>query len=287
MNKLLLPLLLFVCHAAFAANLPPKITGNPSTVAYVGEKYSFTPTAYDPEGKPLKFVIKNRPAWATFSYQSGKIAGTPTATALHAGIVIYAQDGANRSVPMKTFSIQVLDNRAPQIQGSPVTQITSGKPYEFTPTASDPDSDPLTYSIANKPSWANFEPMTGRLYGTPANSWVGTYSNIQITVTDGKASASLPMFALVVTQQTVASVTLSWTPPTQNTDGTALTNLAGYRVLYGPSATNLVQLIDVPNPSLQAYIVENLTLGKWFFCIKAFNAAGAESVCSNVASKTI
>lgn len=287
MSKLLLPLLLFVSQAAFTANLPPKISGTPQPVAYVGEKYSFTPIAYDPEGKPLKFVIKNRPAWATFSYQSGKIAGTPTKIGLHTGIIIYAQDGTNRSVPMKTFSIQVLDNRAPMIQGAPVTQISSGKPYEFVPTASDPDSDPLTFSIANKPSWANFEPMTGRLYGTPANTWVGTYSNIQITVTDGKASASLPMFALVVTQAAVASATLSWTPPTQNTDGTSLVDLAGYRLLYGPSATNLVQLIDVPNPSLRAYIVENLTPGTWFFCVKAFNAKGQESVCSNIANKTI
>lgn len=287
MNKLLLPLLLFVCHAAFAANLPPKITGTPQSVAYVGEKYSFTPIAFDPEGMPLKFVIKNRPAWAAFSYQSGKIAGTPTKAGLHTGIIIYAQDGANRSVPMKTFSIQVLDNKAPQIQGTPVTQITSGKPYEFTPTATDPDNDPLTYSIANKPSWANFEPMTGRLYGTPSNSWVGTYSNITITVTDGRASTALPMFALVVTQAVVASATLSWTPPTQNVDGTSLVDLAGYRLLYGPSATNLVQLIDVPNPSLHVYIIENLTPGTWFFCVKAFNVKGAESVCSNIASKTI
>jgi len=29
------------------------------------------------------------------------------------------------------------------------------------------------------------------------------------------------------------SLTVSWAPPTPNTDGTALTNLNGYRILYG------------------------------------------------------
>ena len=39
----------------------------------------------------------------------------------------------------------------------------------------------------------------------------------------------------------VGSATLSWTPPTQNMDGTPLTNLAGYRVYWGTS------LGDYPN----------------------------------------
>jgi hypothetical protein len=30
--------------------------------------------------------------------------------------------------------------------------------------------------------------------------------------------------------------TLSWTAPTENTDGTTLANLAGYRIRYGTSA---------------------------------------------------
>lgn len=286
MNKLLLFLLL-ACSSALAANTPPKIYGSPSPTSYVGEKYYFKPTVTDPDGPTRKFVIKNRPSWASFSYQSGSIAGTPTKTGWNTGIVIYVQDGANKSVPLKTFSIQTLDNKAPVISGTPVGQTTAGQAYSFQPTASDPDSDPLTYAIENKPSWANFEAATGRLYGTPPNSYVGTYSNIRISVTDGRAIVSLPIFSIAVTAMQLGTAMLTWTPPTKNTDDSALTNLAGYRVLYGPSPSLLATIIDVRNPSVSAYTVENLTAGTWYFCIKAFNTAGQESVCSNVASKTI
>ena len=83
------------------------------------------------------------------------------------------------------------------------------------------------------------------------------------------------------------SVTLSWSPPTQNTDGSALTNLAGFRIVYGTSATALTQTIEVNNAALSSYVVSGLTAGTWYFAVKAYNAAGAESVNSNVANKTL
>ena len=59
------------------------------------------------------------------------------------------------------------------------------------PTASDPDGDELTFSIANKPDWASFDAATGLLNGTPPPAAVGTNSDITISVSDGQATASL------------------------------------------------------------------------------------------------
>lgn len=84
----------------------------------------------------------------------------------------------------------------------------------------------------------------------------------------------------------VGSITLSWTPPTQNTDGSALTNLAGYRILYGTSPSALVQIIDI-KASASIFVVENLTAGTWYFAIRAYNTAGVESANSNIASKNL
>jgi hypothetical protein len=83
------------------------------------------------------------------------------------------------------------------------------------------------------------------------------------------------------------SATLSWIPPTQNEDGSALTNLAGYRIFYGTSAANLNQQINIANPGLTRYVVDNLSAGTWFFGIRAYSATGAESAMSAIASKTI
>jgi hypothetical protein len=83
------------------------------------------------------------------------------------------------------------------------------------------------------------------------------------------------------------TATLSWTPPTTRTDGTALTNLASYRVYYGTSSSALTTRIDVANPGLSSYVVSNLAAGTWYFAVTALDSTGAESTQSNVATLTI
>lgn len=178
-------------------------------------------------------------------------------------------------------------NTAPTIQGSPSTSVIAGQAYSFQPTASDPDGDSLTFSVTNLPAWASFSQSTGRISGTPSAADVATYSNIRVTVSDGKASASTAMFAITVTALGTASVTLSWTPPTQNEDGSTLTDLAGYEVHYGQSEGALDQSVQLSNPSLNSYVVENLSAGTWFFAVRSVNRQGVASQMSGTASKTI
>jgi hypothetical protein len=83
------------------------------------------------------------------------------------------------------------------------------------------------------------------------------------------------------------SATLDWTPPTQNNDGTALTNLAGYTVYYGTAPDQLTQSIKVSNPGLTAYTVSNLPSGTWYFAVSSYSASGVESARTGVVSTTI
>ncbi len=177
-------------------------------------------------------------------------------------------------------------NRAPTISGTPLAAINVATAYTFTPAAADADGDTLGFSIANKPTWASFSTTTGRLSGTPTLAQVGTYANIVITVSDGKTTKALSAFSIAVTQVSTGSAALSWMPPTENTDGSALTNLSGYKIYYGTSAGALNQTITVNNAGLVNYVVENLSPATWYFAVKAV-ANGVESDLSNVASKTI
>jgi hypothetical protein len=106
-------------------------------------------------------------------------------------------------------------------------------------------------------------------------------------VSDGKAVTGLPAFAIAVTQISTGVASLSWTPPTQNTDGSSLVNLAGYRIYYGSSASSLTQVVDVNSAGIVDYVIENLGSGSHYFAVKAFASNGAESELSAVASKTI
>jgi hypothetical protein len=80
---------------------------------------------------------------------------------------------------------------------------------------------------------------------------------------------------------------LSWTPPTTNTDGSALTDLAGYKIYWGPSAGNYTNSVTLNNPGLSEYVVSQLTAGTWYFAASAINSGSVESVLSNAVSKTI
>ncbi|MDY6945213.1 MAG: putative Ig domain-containing protein [Pseudomonadota bacterium] len=270
------------------SNRAPTISGSAPTTATVGMGYSFTPNASDPDGNTLGFTIQNRPSWAAFDTATGRLSGTPPSVGTFSGITITASDGRLSAVlPAFSISVSAPSNSAPTIGGSPATTVTAGSAYNFQPSASDPNGDALTFSIQNAPSWATFNASTGRLSGTPSAANAGTYSNIVISVSDGARTVSLPSFAITVSQGTSGNATLSWTPPTQNTNGTALTNLAGYRVVYGRSSSNLDQTVQIANPGLATYTVTGLSSGTWYFAVKAYSTAGAESAVSNTGSKTI
>ena len=169
------------------------------------------------------------------------------------------------------------------ISGSPSTAATVGQSYSFQPTATGAG---LTFSIQNKPAWATFNATTGMLSGTPAVGDVGTDASIAISVSNGSMTASLTAFTITVNQIATGSANLSWTAPTENTDGTSLT-LSGYKILYGTSPTALTQSVSVTNPSLTTYTIGNLTSGTWYFAIVSLDSSGSQSVPTNVASATI
>ena len=76
-------------------------------------------------------------------------------------------------------------------------------------------------------------------------------------------------------------------PPTENADGSALTDLAGYRIYYGTDEAALSQTIKIDNPGLTKYVVENLAPATWHFAMKAFNSRAEESALIGVVSITI
>jgi len=271
------------------AGQAPTITGSPPTTVLAGQAYSFQPVAADSGGNPLTFTISNKPVWAAFNAATGALTGTPTASQIGttSGISIAASDGF-LSATLPPFSITVTAaNTAPTISGVPGTSVVAGNAYSFQPQAADANGNTLTFSISNKPSWATFNSATGLLSGTPSAAAVGSYANIVIAVSDGTASASLPAFSINVTQIATGSVTLDWTPPTQNTDGTALINLAGYNIYYGTSSGSLTQQIHLTGASLTTYAVQNLPAGTWYFAIKSLSSTGMESASSNTTSTII
>jgi hypothetical protein len=225
------------------------ISGTPATTVAVGSAYSFTPTVGAPSGVSLTFSITGLPSWAAFNQTTGALTGTPTSSNVgtSSGITISVSDGS-ASQSLTAFAITVTSGSSggnpPTISGTPPTSVTVGATYVFTPTTTDPSGGTLTFSIANKPSWASFNTITGQLAGTPSASNVGTDSGIVISVSDGSNSASLASFSITVSAGAAAGAPLIlYTdivagPNTggENNDGIYLSI---FGVNFGSSASNV------------------------------------------------
>jgi hypothetical protein len=179
-------------------------------------------------------------------------------------------------------------NHAPTISGSAVTSATAGVAYSFKPTAADADNDRISFTIANKPAWASFDAATGLLTGTPAAKDTGAYDAIEIAATDGEAVTALPVFSIMVAAAVATNnVSLSWKAPTQNDDGSTLTDLAGYRIHYGTETKNYTEEVAVDNAGVTRYELDSLPKGKIYIAMTAVNSAGAESEFSSEVSVTV
>ncbi len=180
-------------------------------------------------------------------------------------------------------------NTPPAVSGTPSSTAAAGKAYTFQPSASDADKDAITFTIANKPLWAQFNTQTGQLTGTPTVAQAGVYKDVEIAATDGKDVSALPTFAITVTKasSTTQSVSLDWQAPSQNTDGTPLVDLKGYKLHYGNTSKAYSTTVDLNTPGVQTYMVDNLSSGTYFFAVTAYNAAGVESEYSSEVRATL
>jgi hypothetical protein len=80
---------------------------------------------------------------------------------------------------------------------------------------------------------------------------------------------------------------LSWSVPQFNTDGTSLTDIAGYRVYYGTSPTNLSQSVPISGAGITSHTVTGLAAGTYYFAVATVDSVGTVSSVSNPAAKTV
>ena len=63
----------------------------------------------------------------------------------------------------------------------------------------------------------------------------------------------------------MGNATLSWSAPSENTNGSALTDLGGFKISYGTEPTQLTNTIALTNPGLLTYVVTELPIGTTYY----------------------
>ena len=137
-----------------------------------------------------------------------------------------------------------------------------------------------------KVAWANDRGGEGIANGT--DSWQTASIALElgvnkVTVTAEDTAGATTSRSIVVNRESgqTGSTALSWTAPTARTDGSPLTNLAGYTVFYDRMSSIYDYQIDINNSATLIYVVENLASGVWYFVLTAYDSDGMESDRSN------
>jgi hypothetical protein len=128
---------------------------------------------------------------------------------------------------------------------------------------------------------------SGAASGSAATGGTGSGSSTSAASTGSGSTSSSSSSGSTPPAKSSDSVTVNWTPPTENTNGSPLTNLAGYDIHYGTSSASLTKKISISNPGIATYVVSNLTAGKYYFAVAAVNSAGTESPLSAQVSATV
>lgn len=182
-----------------AANGPPMLTMIANQTVGLGQLLQFTATATDPDGNALTFSIANPPTGATLTPDAPGTAifrWTPTLSqggATYSPTITVTDTGSPALMAQQTFTITVGGlNRPPVLNPIADQTVSENQLLQFDASATDPDGNSLTFSIANQPTGATLTDNgngIARFAWTPSFAQSGNYTNVLITVTDNGSPA--------------------------------------------------------------------------------------------------
>ena len=174
---------------SLTANTVPVLDPIGNKTVAEGELLSFTISATDGDGDPLTFSASSLPSGADFNPTTQMFSWIPSSG--QAGVysnvhfeVTDALDTAAEDIQITVTGV----NQAPVLTPIGNKTATEGQPLSFQVSATDADSDALTYSASNLPSGASFSPATRTFSWTPGFTQAGVYPGVQFEVSDGVAT---------------------------------------------------------------------------------------------------
>lgn len=124
---------------------------------------------------------------------------------------------------------------------------------------------------------------TGVTTCSKLDGWTGVaaLSGSQVVTVSGATTYTLQC------QAGSGEVNLSWTPATQNVDGTAYTNAAGYELYQAPTAAGVPTATPTTLPNGSSATLTNVPAGPRYFGLKSKSTTGATSAMSGLANTNV
>ncbi len=186
-----------------ALNTPPLFVSTPRTQTRVSLPYAYQFEIADPDADVFEYSLVRGPAGMTITnspigtLRTGLLRWTPTALGDYP-VALSVNDGRMGGVFTQEFVLTIvssLQNEAPQIVSTPVTQATVDAPYVYDLLAIDPDGDALTWRLVTGPTEMSLDPAKGTLRWTPGVEQLGAVS-VTIEVQDFYLATATQSFSV-------------------------------------------------------------------------------------------
>lgn len=146
-------------------------------------------------------------------------------------------------------------------------QVTPKVNFSCTPTSA-------VESLTPSCTWST----VGVVSCTASGAWSGDKA---LSGTEILPAQDRDVSAMLVCRTANGGAVVSWQPPTQNTNGTPLTNLAGFKVYQATTAAGLASSTPVNvGASIRSYTFTDLPEGPRVFAVTAVTTTGVESAMS-------
>ena len=181
-------------------NTIPQISSTPPGPATAGLPYQYIVRAQDADGDNLTYAIQGAINGMTITPDTGVLNWSPTATDVGSHtFTITATDplGARASQIVNLNVVATSVNRDPVIivgGGRKIARL--GDPYTYFFSATDPDGDPVTYSLPVAPAGMAID-SSGVVTWTPTGTQFGA-NPVQFKASDGRGGQAIEAFTILV-----------------------------------------------------------------------------------------
>ena len=198
----------------------------------------------DPDGNPLTYSVSGNPEGSSLS--GNTFSWTPTSGQAATYQVTFTVSDGRGGTDSETITLSsVVPNEAPVLQRIGDQSVPAGVTLTLVLNASDPNGDPLTYSVSGNPEGSS---LSGNTFSwTPTSGQAATYQ-VTFTVSDGRGGTDsetitlssvvpneAPVLQRIGDQSVPAGVTLTLVLNASDPNGDPLT----YSVSGNPEGSSL------------------------------------------------
>ncbi|MFB8798301.1 MAG: putative Ig domain-containing protein [Microcoleus sp.] len=186
-----------------------------------GKRFEYRAVAEDADGDNIVYtILPGAPIGAAINATTGLVTWTPTAGQLGTNsFTVKATDSkgseAKLEVPLRV--IEAIPNRPPDITSSPRTVARIGNGYFYKLAATDPDGNPITFTLVSKPAGMTVD-AEGLVSWIPTASQTGPIA-VSVLASDGFGGSDTQSWTVNVSNSAVNR------PPSITSTPDTVTNL--------------------------------------------------------------